>query len=115
MKKVFVVIFFIAWIWFLFSGCDSNHGVEPEPTDEIPLPIITDDGWEAASLSSVGMDAGKLGQLLQRLDQTSDHRIHSILVVREGKLVLEKYYPGLKFNLGQYTGGSGYDLNDLHV
>ncbi len=101
--------------WLVMTGCHSPHSNAPEPTIEIPLPAVTDDGWEVAALNSVGMDAAKLGQLLKRLEQIGEHRIHSILVIKNGKLVFEKYYAGRKFNLGQYTGGTGYDLNDLHV
>lgn len=111
MKKL---LFFIA-ILMIISSCKSHSPTEGEPTPEIPLPVVTDDGWKVASLKSVGMDAAKLVELMNRLDQIGDHRIHSILVVKDGKLVFEKYYPGRKFNLGQYTGGIGYDLNDLHV
>jgi CubicO group peptidase (beta-lactamase class C family) len=35
--------------------------------------------------------------------------------VKDQKLVFEQYYSGKKFNLGQYTGETGYDMNDLHV
>lgn len=111
MKNFFIFIFFIG----IIANCHSHHPNEPESTPEISLPTVTDDGWEVASLNSVGMDAAKLGQLLKRLEQIGEHRIHSILVIKNGKLVFEKYYAGRKFNLGQYTGGTGYDMNDLHV
>ncbi|MBN2091725.1 serine hydrolase [candidate division KSB1 bacterium] len=118
MKKSLLFICLLGlWIsgWLVMISCHSHHPNEPEPTPEISLPTVTDDGWEVASLNNVGMDAVKLGQLLRRLEQIGEHRIHSILVIKNGKLVFEKYYAGLKFNLGQYTGGTGYDLNDLHV
>jgi len=116
-RYLFVISIIVSTIWNLWviSSCRSNHSAEPEPSREIPLPAVTDDGLEVASLNSVGMDAVKLSQLLDRLDQISEHRIHSILIVKDDKLVFEKYYSGLKFNLGQYTSGTGYDLNDLHV
>ena len=95
----------------LLSGCD------PASADKfsISIPELTGDGWEVASLDSVGMDAAKFSKLLERLEQIGEHRIHGLLVVRNQKLVFEQYFPGEKFNLGQYTGETGYDRNDLHV
>ncbi len=118
MKRAQLIICLIvltAWNWFIMTSCRSGHIAEPEQSIEISIPAVTDDGWEVASPSSVGMDAVKFGQLFIQLDQIGEHRIHSILVVRDDKLVIEKYYAGRKFNLGQYTGGVGYDLNDVHV
>ncbi len=98
-------------IWFLLANC----GCRVDDMEEIEIPDAVDDGWEVASLASVGMDAGRFVQLLDHLERIGEHRLHSILVVRNRKLVFERYFPGRKFNLGQYTGGTGYDRNDLHV
>jgi len=111
MKKILNLIA----IALLIVSCKLTSPDEGALAPPIPIPELTDDGWEVASLNSVGMDAAKFNQLLDRLEQIGEHRIHSILVVRNGKLVFEKYYPGPKFNLGQYTGATGYDMNDLHV
>jgi CubicO group peptidase (beta-lactamase class C family) len=59
------------------------------------VPPITSDGWNTASLSDVGMDDEPVSELLRRLDQEDGHNIQSLLVVKNGKLVLEVYYPGL--------------------
>jgi len=111
MKKILNLIA----IALLIAACKLNSPSENALVQQVPVPEITDDGWEVASLNSVGMDPAKFSQLIDRLEQIGEHRIHSIIVVRNGKLVFEKYYSGLKFNLGQYTGESGYDMNDLHV
>jgi CubicO group peptidase (beta-lactamase class C family) len=111
MKKILNLIA----IALLIASCKLDSPHEDALVPQIPVPEVTDDGWEVASLSSVGMDAAKFSQLIDRLEQIGEHRIHSILVVRNGKLVFEQYYSGLKFNLGQYTGQTGYDMNDLHV
>jgi CubicO group peptidase (beta-lactamase class C family) len=42
------------------------------------------------------------------------HQIHSILVIREGRLVFEEYFDGPKFSLARYTGGTGFDRGDTH-
>jgi CubicO group peptidase (beta-lactamase class C family) len=108
-------LLFSALMIVLCSSCHSSSLDESDIDVRIPIPETTNDGWETASLESVGMDAGKFVQLIDRLERTDNHRIHGIVVVKDQKLVFEKYYSGEKFNLGQYTGETGYDMNDLHV
>lgn len=109
-----LLIFALLTSFFIIS-CDSPNICDNEQVIQIPMPELTGDGWEVATLDSVGMDRTKFIQLINRLSTTQNHRIHSILVVRNRKLVFEKYYSGAKFNLGQYTGEYGYNMNDLHV
>jgi hypothetical protein len=97
------------------SSCDITSRDVNGNGRQIPVPEKTDDGWDVASLESVGMDPEYFIQLMDRLDRIGEHRIHGILVVKNNQLVFEKYYPGPKFNLGQYTGESGYGRDDLHV
>jgi CubicO group peptidase (beta-lactamase class C family) len=75
----------------------------PRPPDE-PLyayrrPPVTGDGWATARARDVGMDEAALARLVQRLiDADPAARrpalIHSLLVARRGKLVLEEYFFG---------------------
>ena len=105
----------IAFIVLLSLGaCTVGHEAEVI-NREYEVPLSVDDGWEVASVSSVGMHQEPLEEMLAHLKTLGDHRIHSILIVKDGKLVFEKYYQGRKFNLAEYTGGTGYDMNDLHV
>jgi len=48
------------------------------------------------------------------LDEMGEHRIHSLLIIRNGKLVFEEYFQGDKFNLARFTGETGFDMNDTH-
>jgi len=105
-------ILFYAIMSFLLL---QSGGPASQDKNRIFVPEFADDGWEVASLSSVGMDEAKFVQLLIRLERIGEHRIHDILVVKDRKLVFERYFPGRKFNLGQYAGGTGYDRNDLHI
>ncbi len=103
---------------FILSCLNSCTG------DKIPLetpgdyqyrvPVQTADGWETASLSSTGMNEQPLFNLMYRLNRSDDHRMHSLLIIKDGKLVFEEYFPGEKFNLAQYTGETGFDMHDTH-
>jgi CubicO group peptidase (beta-lactamase class C family) len=75
----------------------------PRPPGEKPYtyqqPPTTGDGWETARARDVGMDEAVLAQLVQRLSDADPsigrpQIIHSLLVARHGKLVLEEYFFG---------------------
>lgn len=66
-------------------------------------PLADSDGLSTANASSVGFDRAQLERLIQRLIdtvQTSGQtpQIHSLLVARKGKLVLEEYFSGFDRN-----------------
>jgi len=54
-------------------------------------PDQLNDGWSTAKLSDVALDTTKLYQLLDHLSG-SEHQIHSLLIAKNGKLILEEYY-----------------------
>jgi CubicO group peptidase (beta-lactamase class C family) len=62
-------------------------------------PIPTNDGWTTTSLQDVGIDPKPISALMQSLlaADPNDERfmaIHSLLIARHGKLVLEEYFRG---------------------
>jgi CubicO group peptidase (beta-lactamase class C family) len=57
-------------------------------------PLATGDGWVTASLNEVGMDKKPIFELLSMLAKPEGRTIDSLLVIKDGKLVLETYYPG---------------------
>lgn len=79
----------------LASACDSPTGPEHGY-----VPVQTGDGWQTASLDEVGMDPGPLEELLERIDSTENHLIHGILIVKDRKLVFEKYWDGVDLEPG---------------
>jgi len=98
-------------------SCEKEKKSPTEPDDggyQYTVPEQTDDGWETASLACVGMNKACLENLMDRLAETEDHKVHSLVIVRDGRLVFEEYFPGDKFNLAQYTGEQGFDRDDRH-
>jgi len=63
-------------------------------------PIEQDDGWKTASLNDVGLDQKPISELICKILHVDplDNRfpIHSLLIARHGKLVLEEYFYGFK-------------------
>jgi CubicO group peptidase (beta-lactamase class C family) len=56
--------------------------------------------WEVTSQAEAGIDAGRLCDLIDRI-ATPDANIHSVLIVRNGKLVFEHYHAGDDQKWGQ--------------
>lgn len=82
-KAIFLLLVAVA--------CDSPAALD----SGYARPQQTADGWETASLHEVGMDADPLLDLLDLIDSTDNHRIHSLLIVKDQKLVFEEYWPGV--------------------
>ncbi len=80
--------------------CGSGEGLFPQNRDdEYSVPVKLNDGWEVASLSDVGIDPGKIDQITREIrnDERFDG-IHSMLIVKDGKLVHEAYFWGYQRN-----------------
>lgn len=63
------------------------------------VPADLGDGWRTASASTVGVDASALQTIVRRLaevDPLNDTlpRVHSLVVARRGRLVLDEYFHG---------------------
>lgn len=115
LKEYFTLILLIEF-FYAFSSCSDSPPTTPKDYNNkiYPEPEQMEDGWETASLPSVDLRESRLIDILEYLDAYPDHNIHSIVIVRNNKLVFEEYYSGDKFNLGQYTGETGFDRNDTH-
>ena len=75
----------------LHAACDSPTG----PDHRYRVPEQTSDGWQTASVASVGMEPRPLEDLLDLVARTPKHLLHGLLIVRDGKLVFEEYWPGV--------------------
>ena len=62
------------------------------------VPKKTDDGWEVSSIEDEGIDPETISALMDEILSTNIANIHSLLIVRNGKLVLEDYFYGYARN-----------------
>jgi len=60
----------------------------------IPQPI--DDDWQTASLNAAGIDTSLIVKLMEKILDGSYKNIHSVLIIKDNKLVLEEYFYGNK-------------------
>lgn len=82
--------------------------VEPEAVAGLPVyrsaagerghsyrrPAETGDGWRTATTQAVGLDASRIDALMAQVVDGAAGDIHSLLVVRRGRLVVEEYFRG---------------------
>lgn len=85
----------ILFIALFLAGCarlpaGKELVAEPLPTgaSERAWPLKN---WQTSTPAEQGMDADRLARLLDAIDETQLN-LHSLLVIRHGKIVLEKYF-----------------------
>ena len=104
MRKTRSIIKIILQALFIcFISCTKEDTPEYDIVYTYNEPLQTNDGWEVASLSSVGMDETPIAQFMNELLNNIEHKIHGILVIKDGKLVFEEYFPGYAFYHGPLT------------
>ena len=62
------------------------------PVDVAPKKL--DDGWPVSSLKVEGLDPGKIDDMLRAVAAGEYTKVDSILIARNGKLILEAYFNG---------------------
>jgi CubicO group peptidase (beta-lactamase class C family) len=83
-----------------------------EPAYAYKVPPATGDGWATARAGEVGIDEAALTRLVQKLIAADPAArrpslIHSLLVARRGKLVLEEYFFGFDRDRPHDTRSAG--------
>jgi len=56
------------------------------------IPVKLDDGWECENLENVGINKEKIFEVIDQITNGKHKDIHSLLIVKDGKLVLEEYF-----------------------
>ena len=98
-NRVITCIFLLLIIFFVTTACTlqpprvkSSGLPQREYTYQIPEKIA--DGWKTSSLVEEGVDSEKIVELMEKILHENYQNIHSVLLVKNGKLVLEEYFYG---------------------
>jgi CubicO group peptidase (beta-lactamase class C family) len=92
--KAFLLLLLLT-VYFIFACEDS---VNPPSGDyTYTVPEETGDGWLTVSLSSVGMNTQRLVDLVNNIKNNSYTEVHSVVIIKNDKLVFEEYFPGHDF------------------
>ena len=73
----------------LLFGCDSPQATAPE---SFTAPASLDDGLQTARPRDVALDEDILASLLKRLQTNTIRNLHSLLILRHDRLVVEEYF-----------------------
>ena len=65
-----------------------------------PVTAVDDDGWPVGTLEEVGLDEEPISEVLQRIGSGEYEDVHSLLIAKDSRLVLEEYFPGYVWNYG---------------
>ena len=94
-------IFTLIILLFPITSCihssprvDESGVPQREYTYQVPLQI--DDGWRVSSLAEEGVNEEIIHDLIQDILAGNYPNTHSVLLVRNGKLILEEYFYGTK-------------------
>ena len=68
--------------------------IQSECEYKYQIPKDTGDGWETSSLDEEGVDPIKINELMGNILKEDIKNIHSILLVKNGKLIFEEYFYG---------------------
>jgi CubicO group peptidase (beta-lactamase class C family) len=77
-------------------------------------PPALGDGWEVAAPDTAGFDPPTLCGIGPRFAAWKAANVHSVLVIRHGKLVYEHYFTGPDEQLGRSTGTIAFDAATKH-
>ena len=80
----------------LLCACSSDSSGPSEPLVEYVYtqPEVTDDGWTSTSLEEAGIDLAPIAEAVQEIRGGQYPRVHGLVVVRHGQLVVEEYFRG---------------------
>ena len=98
---------------YFFFGCDEDTSTNPPDGNYIyTIPEETGDGWSTAALNSVGMKTERLENLVNIINMKLYTEVHSVLIIKNDKLVFEEYFPGHDFLYnGQHFHGNYIDFD----
>jgi CubicO group peptidase (beta-lactamase class C family) len=78
------------------------------------MPAELNDGWTRATPAQVGIDADRLCRIDRFLERFPQHNIHSVLVARRGKLVMDRYFTGTDERWGSPLGKVVHTPEQMH-
>ncbi len=108
--------FFLSlFIFFCFLCiCTESKELNAQAASQnYKVPPDTGDGWETSDISNVGLDEKLLIKMVDQIRNNTYPNIHSVLIVKDNKLVMEEYFAG-KNRLNRNISYNMDSLHELH-
>jgi CubicO group peptidase (beta-lactamase class C family) len=97
MKKLnlylIIMSFLIAVLSLLFMSCAKVYSTQ----SNYQAPENIDDGFEVGSLEEVNIDQALIEKAINDIDRGKYGEVHSMLIYKDSKLVVEEYFTGHKY------------------
>ena len=119
MQKSKTIIPYLFPFFLLTSFCiKENISVSPTTQNSYKIPERTNDGWQTASIEDVGLNRTIITNLFKELQKGTFENLHSLVIIKDGKLIFEEYISGYTWNYdpnNQYRGELvEFDRNTIH-
>jgi len=83
------------------GGSSGGGSSEAEYTYRVPEQI--GDGWTTVDLASKSVNVGPIEDMIRSIKGGFSAKIHSVLIVLDGDLVLEEYFPGYEYMYNNFN------------
>lgn len=93
MKKTILLISILSLLLVLFAGCESEPAIQYTYTP----PENINDGLDVGTLNEVNIDSALVEKAVNDINRGKYKEVHSILIFKDNKLVLEEYFTGHKY------------------
>lgn len=103
-------------IFLLFTTICCSQEINT-PKNSLSIPKQTDDGLQIGNLSDAKIDSSKLLKLFEKINNGGYKEIHSVLIIKDNKLVFEEYFPGhdYEYSAEEHKGKLiQYNMNTIH-
>jgi CubicO group peptidase (beta-lactamase class C family) len=97
-------IYIVCLIIVLILSCSprSTRWGLPQHEYTYQIPEKIDDGWEYSDLKAEGVDPKKINELMENILKGDIKNLHSILLVKNEKLIFEEYFYGYNRDTSHY-------------
>lgn len=101
-----------AFIFYCLSGFGQTPVRDTNYTYSIPQQF--NEGISNGDIANAGLDSSKIVKLTRLILADTFKNIHSVLIMRDNKLLYESYFPGKDEIWGLKLGYTKHNVNSLH-
>jgi CubicO group peptidase (beta-lactamase class C family) len=110
---------FLFLLLFLLTACAqvprvNRHGL-PQREYVYQQPEAAEDGWETSSLRAEGVEQEKLHEMMHEILAGDSRYIHSILLIKNGKLIFEEYFFGYSRDTKHFLASVSKSVTSLAI
>jgi len=111
LSLIFILITVACTHW---SPRVNRYGL-PERKFLYQQPEENGDGWETASLNEAVINPEKIDQMMLNILSGNDKNIHSALLIKNGKLVLEEYFYGYNRDKSHFLASVSKSITSILI